>query len=176
MRQLFVVCFSFLQFSMPSCVNMGKNNGRSERRMSGMKAKLDWDGGMAFSGPTESGHMIKLDAGAESGGANSGARPTEILLHAVAVCTGMDIVHVLNKMRLTIDEFFIEIEGERAAEHPKRFTDISIHYHLKGDLPVDKVERAIKLSSETYCSVAHSLNAAIRYDYTLNDLERKNVS
>lgn len=133
-----------------------------------MKAILNWQGGMAFSGTTESGHMIVLDAGSESGGSNQGARPPEVLLHAAAVCTGMDIVLVLNKMRLAIDEFFIEIEGTRATEHPKRFTDIAITYHIKGDLPEDKVVRAIKLSSETYCTVVHSLNASIEYKYILN--------
>lgn len=133
-----------------------------------MKAVLNWNGGMAFSGETESGHMVLLDAGSESGGANLGPRPPEVLLHATAVCTGMDIVYVLNKMRLVIDEFFIEIEGERAPQHPKRFTDIVITYHIKGRLPEDKVIRAIKLSSDTYCTVVRSLNASVSYHYVLN--------
>lgn len=124
---------------------------------------------MAFSGLTESGHRLVLDAGNESGGANSGPRPPELLLHAAAVCTEMDIVLVLNKMRLTVDEFFVDIEGRRATEHPKRFTDIAITYHLKGNLPEEKVVRAIKLSSETYCTVTHSLNSTISYHYALND-------
>jgi putative redox protein len=141
-----------------------------------MKAKLNWDGGMAFSGETESGHMVLLDAGSESGGSNLGPRPPEILLHAAAVCTGMDIVYVLTKMRLKIEDFFIEIEGARATEHPKRFTDIAINYYIKGDLPEDKVIRAIKLSSETYCTVVHSLNANIQYNYSLNGKPIKPVS
>ena len=140
-----------------------------------MKARLNWNGGMAFDGLTESGHRVLLDAGTESGGSNSGPRPPEILLHAAAVCTGMDIVLVLNKMRLTVDEFFIDIEGMRATEHPKRFTDISITYHIKGDLPEDKVIRAIKLSSETYCTVVHSLNATTSYHYALNDAATKTL-
>ena len=134
-----------------------------------MKAVLNWKGGMAFSGMTESGHMVLLDAGSESGGSDLGPRPPEVLLHAVAVCTGMDIVYVLNKMRLVIEEFFIEIEGIRAPEHPKRFTDIVITYHIKGSVPEDKVVRAIKLSSDTYCTVVHSLNATIEYKYVLNE-------
>ncbi|MGH2317948.1 OsmC family protein [Planococcus sp. SE5232] len=141
-----------------------------------MKAVLNWQGGMVFSGMTESGHMVLLDAGTESGGSNQGARPPEVLLHAAAVCTGMDIVYVLNKMRLVIDEFFIDIEGDRASEHPKRFTDIAITYHIKGELPEDKVVRAIKLSSETYCTVVHSLNASVEYKYVLNGAASKVVS
>ncbi|PSL40995.1 putative redox protein [Planomicrobium soli] len=134
-----------------------------------MKATLNWNGGMAFSGLTESGHMLLLDAGPESKGENKGPRPPEVLLHAAAVCTGMDIVYVLEKMRLTIDAFFIEIDGMRATEHPKRFTEMSITYHIKGNLPEEKVIRAIKLSSETYCTVVHSINAKVQYNYKLND-------
>lgn len=134
-----------------------------------MKATLNWDGGMAFSGMTESGHMVLLDAGPESGGENRGPRPPEVLLHAAAVCTGMDIVFVLEKMRLKIEGFYIDIDGTRAAAHPKRFTDMTITYHIKGDLPEDKVRRAIKLSSETYCTVVHSINAKVQYKYALND-------
>lgn len=140
-----------------------------------MKARLDWQGGMAFSGDTESGHTLLLDAGEDSGGTNQGPRPPEILLHALAVCTGMDIVYVLGKMRLTIEDFSIDIEGKRATEHPKRFTDITVTYHITGDLPEDKVIRAIKLSSETYCTVAHSINAEIQYSYALNGEEIKSV-
>lgn len=141
-----------------------------------MKAVLNWDGGMAFSGMTESGHMVLMDAGSESGGLNQGPRPPELFLHAAAVCTGMDIVYVLSKMRLEIDEFFIKIEGSRAPEHPKRFTDIAITYHIKGDLPDDKVVRAIKLSSETYCTVVHSLNVSVEYKFVLNEAASKVVS
>ncbi|MDN7246912.1 OsmC family protein [Planococcus shenhongbingii] len=141
-----------------------------------MKATLNWDGGMAFSGMTESGHKILLDAGAESGGSNSGPRPTEVLLHAAAVCTGMDIVMILEKMRLVIDGFFIEIEGTRAENHPRRFSEIAISYHIKGDLPEDKVVRAIKLSRDTYCSVVHSINASIKFKYVLNGEPSKTLS
>lgn len=141
-----------------------------------MKARLNWDGGMAFSGETESGHKVLMDADAESGGANTGPRPTEVLLNAAAVCTGMDIVMILEKMRLTIDGFFIEIEGMRAENHPRRFTEITITYHINGDLPEDKVVRAIKLSRDTYCTVVHSLNAAIQYKYVLNGEVGKTVS
>jgi putative redox protein len=148
---------------------------RETERVMEMKATLNWNGGMAFSGMTESGHNVVLDAGLDSGGVDSGPRPTEILLHAAAVCTGMDIVFVMNKMRLSIDAFFIEIEGRRASEHPKRFTEFIITYHLKGDLPEDKVARAIKLSRDTYCSVVHSLNATISYHYALNDAPNKQL-
>ncbi|HAK99857.1 MAG TPA: peroxiredoxin, partial [Exiguobacterium sp.] len=72
------------------------------------------------------------------------------------------------KMRLTITHFEMDIEGERAEDHPRRFTSISIHYRLEGDLPEDKVRRAISLSKDKYCSVSQSLNAEISVYYSIN--------
>jgi putative redox protein len=127
-----------------------------------MKTMITWTGELAFSGTTPSGHEIKMDAAEEAGGKNSGARPTELLLHSLAGCTGIDIVMILKKMRLETKAFQIEIEGVRSENHPKRFTDFHIHYLLEGDLPEDKVVRAIQLSKNTYCSVYHSLNATLK--------------
>jgi len=133
-----------------------------------MKSKITWTGDMAFSGVTPSGHEIKMDAAEEIGGQNSGARPMELLLNAVAGCTGIDIISILKKMRLEPSAFHMEIEGERAEDHPRRYTKIHIHYALEGDLPEDKVVRAIQLSKDKYCSVSHSLNATITVSYSIN--------
>lgn len=124
---------------------------------------------MAFSSTTPSGHQIKMDAAAEAGGKNTGARPTELLLNAVAGCTGIDIISILQKMRLNPTSFYIEVEGSRSEDHPKRFTDININYVLEGDLPEAKVIRAIQLSKDKYCSVAHSLNSTITASYSINN-------
>ncbi|WP_230126892.1 OsmC family protein [Bacillus sp. CECT 9360] len=133
-----------------------------------MKTKITWSGQIAFSGTTPSGHEIKMDAAEEAGGQNSGARPTELLLHAVAGCTGIDIILILQKMRLNPEAFHMEVEGIRAEDHPKRFTDVHIHYALEGELPEDKVTRAIQLSKDKYCSVSQSLNANITVSYSIN--------
>lgn len=133
-----------------------------------MKSKITWTGQIAFSGTTPSGHEIQMDAAEEAGGQNSGARPTELLLHAVAGCTGIDIILILQKMRLNPASFHMEIEGTRAEDHPKRFTDVHIHYALEGELPDDKVARAIQLSKDKYCSVSQSLNATITVSYSIN--------
>ncbi|MCM3727338.1 OsmC family protein [Neobacillus cucumis] len=134
---------------------------------------INWKGKMAFAGTTPSGHEIKLDAAPEVGGENTGARPTELLLQAVAGCTGMDIISILHKMRLEPSSFQIDVEGERAEEHPKRFTNINLHYALDGDLPEDKVIRAIQLSKDKYCSVSHSLSAEITVSYSINGVKGK---
>ncbi|MEQ6389356.1 OsmC family protein [Bacillaceae bacterium S4-13-58] len=139
-----------------------------------MNTTIKWNGDMAFSSTTPSGHELKMDASEEVGGKNTGARPTELLLNAVAGCTGIDIISILKKMRLDPTSFSMDVEGDRADDHPKRFTKIHIHYTLEGDLPEDKVIRAIELSTEKYCSVSHSLNAEITVSYSLNG-ERKEL-
>ncbi|WP_180954531.1 OsmC family protein [Bacillus sp. V5-8f] len=136
-----------------------------------MKTTVKWTGDMAFSGTTPSGHEITMDAAEESGGKNSGARPTELLLNAVAGCTGIDIILILKKMRLNPVSFQMEVEGSRAEDHPRRFTDVHIHYALEGELPEDKVIRAIQLSKDKYCSVSQSLNAQVSVSYSLNGVK-----
>jgi len=139
-----------------------------------MELNVKWNGKMAFSGETPSGHEIKMDAAEEIGGENTGARPTELLLNAVAGCTGIDIISILHKMRLEPSSFEMKVKGERAGDHPKRFTIVHIHYALEGDLPEDKVVRAIQLSKDKYCSVSHSLNAEISVSYSINGQEGNN--
>lgn len=134
-----------------------------------MLTKINWVGDMAFSSITPSGHQVKIDAAPEVGGKNTGARPTELLLNAVAGCTGIDIISILHKMRLNPTSFYMEVEGSRAEDHPKRFTTINIHYVLEGELPEDKVVRAVQLSKDKYCSVAHSLSSTITASYTINN-------
>jgi putative redox protein len=136
-----------------------------------MDLTINWKEKMAFSGVSPSGHEFIMDAAPEVGGENSGPRPTELLLQAVAGCTGMDIISILHKMRLEPSSFQMDVKGERAEEHPKRFTTINIHYALDGELPEDKVVRAIQLSKDKYCSVSHSLNSEITVSYSINGVK-----
>ena len=136
-----------------------------------MELTIKWNEKMAFSGTTPSGHEIKMDAAPEVGGENTGARPTELLLNAVAGCTGIDIISILHKMRLEPSSFQMDVKGERADDHPKKFTTINIHYALEGDLPEEKVVRAIQLSKDKYCSVSHSLSAEISASYSINGVK-----
>lgn len=133
--------------------------------------KVNWHGGMCFEGTSGSNHKIMMDTGKEMGGTGRGARPTEILLMSLAGCSGIDVVHILEKMHLTIDEFAVSVEGDRAATEPKFFTEIRLLYSLKGAaLTQEKVERAIRLSQEKYCSIANNLNKVSRivFAYELN--------
>src|SRR5699024_6966727 len=112
-----------------------------------------------------------MDADKDAGGENGGARPTEMLLNAVAGCTGMDIISILQKMRLQPIKFEMNVEGQKAESHPKKFTAIHIHYELEGELPEKKVVQAIQLSKNNYCSVAHSLSTNITVSYAINGIE-----
>ncbi|SFS84074.1 OsmC family protein [Marininema halotolerans] len=133
-----------------------------------MQTNLTWNGNMQFQAATPSGHQMTMDAAEEVGGENQGPRPTEVLLSAVGACSGIDIVDILKKMRLHVESFDMEVSGSRAEDHPRRFTHVHIHYRLTGDLPVEKVRRAVTLSRDTYCSVSQSLNAEITTSFSIN--------
>lgn len=133
-----------------------------------MHLQVNWKQGMAFQTTTPSGHDVTLDAGEDVGGLNTGPRPTEMLLQATAACTGIDIVSILHKMRLPLERFEMKVDGIRATEHPKKFSAIHILYVLDGEMPEERVRRAIELSVDRYCSVSHSLSATMTYSYQLN--------
>jgi len=137
-----------------------------------MDMSVKWKGGMEFESELPSGHSLTIDAKKESGGNNNGPRPTELILNGLAGCTGIDVVMILEKMNQELLDLEIDIESKRADEHPRRFTDIHIIYKLKGkNLDENKVERAIDLSEEKYCSASASLNANITSDYIITEVE-----
>ncbi len=125
-----------------------------------MDVKVNWDGGMRFVGVGPSGHGMAMDAAPEVGGGNTAPRPTELLLAALGGCTGMDVVSILEKMRTPPQTLEIEISGERSPEHPKAFRRIRILFRAEG-VPEENLRKAVQLSRERYCSVAHSLSAEI---------------
>lgn len=128
-----------------------------------MKTTVDlkWSGNMSFE--TEmNGHKIILDAAPENGGENRGPRPKPMMLLALAGCTGMDVVSILKKMRVEVDDFKVSVEGELTEEHPKYYETMHVVYHFKGkNLPKDKLEKAVSLSEERYCGVSELYRKAI---------------
>lgn len=85
----------------------------------------------------------------------------ETLATALAACTAMDVISILLKMRQPLEGLSVEVSGERAEEHPKRFLSLEVAFDLRGDLDEAKVQRAIALSEERYCSVAATLRPAV---------------
>ncbi|MEX0681453.1 MAG: OsmC family protein [Balneolales bacterium] len=118
----------------------------------------------------EIGKKIEMDGAPKIGGSDKAARPMEVLLMSLAGCSSMDVLDILKKQRQKVDEFRIEIEAEREKNTtPALFTDIHLQFYLKGKLDKKKVERAVTLSMETYCSVAKIIKktAPITYDITI---------
>lgn len=114
--------------------------------------------GMTFMAKAESGHWVVMDGSAEVGGADGATRPLELVLMGLAGCTGMDVVAILKKMRISYREMFIGVEAERQEEHPKVFSKIDIVFRFTGTgLDRQKLERAVSLSADKYCSVSAML-------------------
>lgn len=115
---------------------------------------IKWLEKMAFEGEVN-GHKIVIDANPEVGGEDRGPRPKPFMLFALAGCTGMDVVSILKKMRIEIEDVNIIVEGDLTEEHPKHFTSMHVIYEFKGkDLQMDKLEKAVELSEERYCGVS----------------------
>jgi len=135
-----------------------------------MNISVNWIDGMLMVGKSHSGHSITMDGPPEIGGNNLGVRPMEMLLLGVAGCTMIDVVTTLKKMRQDLTNCETKLSAERAEEHPKVFTDIHIQFIVKGqDLDPKKVEKAITLSAEKYCSASIMLGktASITHDFEI---------
>lgn len=117
----------------------------------------------------EQGIVVDMDGSPEIGGENLGARPMQMVLMALGGCTSMDMLSILKKMREEVKAYKVNVEAERATEHPMVFTKIHIHYTLEGNLKKENVEKAIALSMDKYCSVSHMLNktATITHSYEI---------
>ena len=126
---------------------------------------MSWKKGMAFEADVN-GFKIMVDATSEHGGSNRGPRPKPLMMVALAGCTAMDVVSILQKMRVELDDLNVRIEGELTDEHPKHFTRMHIIYEFKGkDLPEEKLKKAIDLSQERYCGVSVSYRMAMDISY-----------
>lgn len=133
-----------------------------------MKARVKWLDNMSFVGESGSGHSVVMDGPPEAGGRNLGVRPMEMLLLGMGGCSAFDVVMILQKQRQPVEDCEVEISAERADTNPKVFTRIHMHFIVKGsDLQPAKVERAIKLSAEKYCSASIMMGqvAEVTHDY-----------
>ena len=118
-----------------------------------MEGKLTWKNGMAFNALTDSGFSITLDASVDHGGANEGPRPMELFLVGLGGCTAMDVISILQKKRQEVTNFEILLHGDRATDHPKVFTEITVEFVVTGkNIDPEAVKRAVELSETKYCS------------------------
>ena len=133
-----------------------------------MKARIKWVEDRSFVGESGTGHRIVLGAAHGPDGQTPGPSAMELVLLGLGGCSAYDVVEILEKGRQAIEDVEIALEAERAPEPPKVFTRIHLHYVVKGrGLARDKVERAIKLSAEKYCSASAMLakTAKITHDF-----------
>ncbi|MTK53033.1 OsmC family protein [Paludibacter sp.] len=126
-----------------------------------------WKGDMQFTALV-SGHSVTMDASPEFGGQDAGSRPKELLLAAIAGCTGMDVVELLRKMRVDFQEFNLEVKAEVSESHPKVYTKLHIIYKLKGsNIDPAKVQKAVDMSQEKYCGVSAMFRKAMEITYEI---------
>ncbi|OSQ37229.1 OsmC family protein [Thalassospira mesophila] len=123
-----------------------------------MEARVKWLENLTFTGTSGSGHGVVMDGNRESG---FGPSPMEMLLLGVAGCSSIDVVHILQKGRENILDVETDIKAERAETDPKVFTKIHLHFKVRGEnLNEAKIERAVHLSAEKYCSASIMLAKA----------------
>ncbi len=138
-----------------------------------MKARVKRIEGVTLMAEADSGHGLIMDASADVGGRNLGPRPMEMLLMGMGGCSSIDVITILEKMREPVAGCEVEITAERAADHPKVFTEIHMHFILSGSgLNREKVARAITLSAEKYCSASIMLGQSAKVTHDFEIVER----
>ena len=135
------------------------------------KMTATWAGGLRFVYTSASGHGLMTDAPVESGGQGTAASPMELVLLGLIGCTGVDVTSILAKMKEPLMGLEVSAEYERAAEHPKVYTRIHLKYTVKGSVSEKKLQRAISLSENTYCSVSAMLGKSVEitHEYELSE-------
>ncbi len=126
--------------------------------MSAEVVEVRWTGGMGFEAAGSAGVHVAVDGDKEAA-----PSPMETLLIGLATCMGADVVEILGKMRVGFDRLAVRVEGDRRPEPPRRYTAIRLTYDVEGiaEESADKLQRAVDLSRDKYCSVLHSLRPEI---------------
>ena len=138
-----------------------------------MRTEIQWIDNVQFEARGDSGHTISIDGPPDSGGQNKGARPMELMLMGVGGCTSFDVVNILRKSRQKVTNCVTQITAERANEVPQVFERIDIHFVVEGEgVDPKKVERAIRLTAEKYCSASIMMQrAGVEINHTFEVLE-----
>ena len=141
-----------------------------------MKARIKWVEGRTFVGESGSGHKVVLGTAFGEDGRTPGPSPMELVLIGTGGCSAFDVVHILEKGREAVEDCVVELDADRAESDPKVFTRIHMHFVVKGkSLAPAKVQRAIDLSIEKYCSASAMLakTATITHDFEMVDTAAK---
>jgi putative redox protein len=137
-----------------------------------MKARIKWVQDVMFLGESGSGHSVVMDGAPDAGGRNLGVRPMEMLLLGLGGCSAFDVMLILKRGREAVTDCVVDIEAERATTDPKVFTKIEMHYTVTGHaLDLKKVERAVQLSAEKYCSASAIMAKTAEISHTITLVE-----
>ena len=141
-----------------------------------MKARIKWVEERTFLGESGSGHSVVMDGAPDQGGRDLGVRPMEMLLLGMGGCTAFDVVHILEKSRQTVEDCVVDVSAERAGDDPKVFTQIDMRYRITGQgLSREKVERAVHLSAEKYCSASIMFAKTAEITHTIEIIDTSEV-
>ncbi len=126
-----------------------------------------YKGGMTFKSKVDN-HIITIDTPENDGGEDLGPRPKKLMLSSLAGCTGIDVVSMLNKMRVEFSDFSMDVEANLTIEPPKTYNWVKITYHIKvKEEEQDKVRRAVKMSKEQYCGVSAMFEKFAELEYEI---------
>jgi putative redox protein len=132
-----------------------------------MNAKISYVDGLQFVGVPTTGHAGVMDGDPSVGGKNTGPRPMEFLLLGIGGCAGMDVISILKKKRQDVTGFEINVKGVKAEDYPKKFTEITLEFVVKGrNISEEAVKRAVDLSMNKYCSVKATLEGTSKIHFS----------
>ena len=119
------------------------------------------NGDFGFEAKDENGHAIRMDSNPESGGQNFGVRPMQMLLMGLGGCSAIDVIMILKKQRQEVRDYKMIIKGDReVGKEPSLWKNITLEFHIYGNVDEDKAKKAVFLSLEKYCSVAATLTGS----------------
>jgi putative redox protein len=128
---------------------------------------VKWAGGLKFKGKNSFGIEIATDTFKDNGGEESGYRPTELLLYALAGCTGIDVVRIMEKQRTPLESLEIQVNAEQSEGYPAHFKTIEVKYIGKGKgVAQEKLARAIELSESKYCIISQTIQRKTKMNVT----------
>jgi putative redox protein len=133
-----------------------------------MLTTATWNSHLHFTATSDNGHSVPIDTTTEGGSLNQGMNPKQMLLGSLCVCSGMDVVSILEKMQVPFSHLTITAQAEQTTEHPKVFKDIAMVYQLKVATEfAAKVERAVELSHTKYCGISAMLSKHCAITYSI---------
>ncbi|MCC6750443.1 MAG: OsmC family protein [Deltaproteobacteria bacterium] len=132
-----------------------------------MKISIRRTRGAQFEGLSESGQKALLDGPPNAGGQGEGVRPMELVLMGMAGCSALDVLHILGQQHQPIEDLEVHVEAQRADAIPAVLTQIDLHYVASGAIDLHKLERAVKLSLEKYCSVSRMLESTAKISHRI---------